>query len=833
MTANGTLMGERQLQRRLQRKPGSGSDREPAGGDYARDIGNACDARAVAGNQALQHRIQTRLHVSTPGDPYEREADEVAERVMRAPADAGPPRISPLAPGVQRACADCAEEEAVPVQPKRADGEQSGPSAVPHRLATATRAGQPMRRELRNFFEPRFGRDLDHIRIHTDTAARRAARRLNAKAFTTGRDIAFDHGQYRPDTSTGRHLLAHEITHVLQQDGYRRAVQRREYGPLEDSADMGKGDWTHADRLTNSEQWRSANHYNLTTGNSAAYTQIDQRRDFYLWFYHAMVNRGHDIRWPLAAYAVADGANEGANRMNENARAIAQSLPWIGSDPVSQRSDTLETLLRRGNQVIFDDVFPKLHRVYTSDTKLVGEAARQWDAQTLIEEQNLIQPMYAELSPQDLQVMSGLAKQQGLAGSSVPKALVALTSMFQDSAGSIDASGYNTGGNVPPFPSGWDITDPVNRFRYGMYLADYFSPVSGNVDKHREGSMQRALDIPVPTASTVYTNGDMLKRFDRFKGLHRLSSAMTNSDTTQDQLRAMIQKLSPDERAVLTRDPWYVATLRHQHGMSPNQAELLLRSEDLSKCGNLFQVIGRIEGVSGDIKAGDNIIVWVDDKNWTNTWHPERVVVQAVSNTAYARFAPSPFKWVWKDALQCYPPKRPEPEPVPDPEPIRHTYPVYFDTGSATLHNDSHEFSGIMVLNGVLERLAQYGDDDAIDSIELHLVGHASPVWKGAKSEMGAFGKNFALASARAEYIRHYIYSRYGEFKGAVPVVVRAPEAAPVAPLENTTPATPASTGSLGSIEGLLRTFDPDDNDQKYRRVDVNIVARPKRRGAP
>lgn len=135
-----------------------------------------------------------------------------------------------------------------------------------------------------------------------------------------------------------------------------------------------------------------------------------------------------------------------------------------------------------------------------------------------------------------------------------------------------------------------------------------------------------------------------------------------------------------------------------------------------------------------------------------------------------------------------------------------------------------------MVLNGVLERLARYGDDEAIDSIELHVVGHASPVWKGAKSDISAFGKNVDLASARAEYIQHYIYSRYGEFKGAVPVVVRAPEAAPVAPLENTTPAAPAATGSQGSIEGLLQTFDPNNDDQKYRRVDVIIIARPKRR---
>ena len=69
--------------------------------------------------------------------------------------------------------------------------------------------------------EPRFGRDLGGVRIHTDAAAARAAEAPNAAAFTVGGDIHFAEGRYQPDTLPGRHLLAHELTHTVQQEGRR------------------------------------------------------------------------------------------------------------------------------------------------------------------------------------------------------------------------------------------------------------------------------------------------------------------------------------------------------------------------------------------------------------------------------------------------------------------------------------------------------------------------------------------------------------------------------------------------------------------------------------
>ncbi|NIM15976.1 MAG: DUF4157 domain-containing protein, partial [Candidatus Aminicenantes bacterium] len=78
--------------------------------------------------------------------------------------------------------------------------------------------GQPLPESTRTFFEPRFGYDFSKVRVHTDAKAAETAKSINAKAFTTGKDVVFGAGQYSPGTSIGRGLLAHELIHVLQQE---------------------------------------------------------------------------------------------------------------------------------------------------------------------------------------------------------------------------------------------------------------------------------------------------------------------------------------------------------------------------------------------------------------------------------------------------------------------------------------------------------------------------------------------------------------------------------------------------------------------------------------
>jgi hypothetical protein len=77
--------------------------------------------------------------------------------------------------------------------------------------------GQPLEKSVREFFEPRFGHDFSHVRVHHDTRAAESSHAMNAQAYTLGRDIAFGTGQYGPGTTEGRRLIAHELSHVIQQ----------------------------------------------------------------------------------------------------------------------------------------------------------------------------------------------------------------------------------------------------------------------------------------------------------------------------------------------------------------------------------------------------------------------------------------------------------------------------------------------------------------------------------------------------------------------------------------------------------------------------------------
>jgi hypothetical protein len=80
-----------------------------------------------------------------------------------------------------------------------------------------TGGGQPLPLSLRTFFEPRFGYDFSYVRVHTDEKAQRSARRVNAHAYTIGNHIVLGRGQLDSSTIEGRRLLAHELTHVIQQ----------------------------------------------------------------------------------------------------------------------------------------------------------------------------------------------------------------------------------------------------------------------------------------------------------------------------------------------------------------------------------------------------------------------------------------------------------------------------------------------------------------------------------------------------------------------------------------------------------------------------------------
>lgn len=162
--------------------------------------------------------FQAKLAISQPNDPHEEEADKVAREVLRSPLPlTGAPL--PLAPAVNRKCAGCLEED---VELRR---QEASPSSV---QSTISSQGNPLSSATREFFEPRFGHDFSHVRVHTDDGAAASARSVNALAYTVGTDIVFGSGQYAPETAKGSELLAHELTHVTQQAQGHLALQRQQ-----------------------------------------------------------------------------------------------------------------------------------------------------------------------------------------------------------------------------------------------------------------------------------------------------------------------------------------------------------------------------------------------------------------------------------------------------------------------------------------------------------------------------------------------------------------------------------------------------------------------------
>ena len=160
--------------------------------------------------------LQPKLKIGAVDDPLELEASRVADEIMRMPAPAA--ILGSGLPSVQRKCAAC--EEATEVPSLRMDGSSLAgqATAVPAAARGVLRSpGQPLDPATRAIMEPRFGRDFSHIRIHADERAAEAARSVSALAYTIGDDIVFGAGRYAPASGDGRRLLAHELTHVVQQ----------------------------------------------------------------------------------------------------------------------------------------------------------------------------------------------------------------------------------------------------------------------------------------------------------------------------------------------------------------------------------------------------------------------------------------------------------------------------------------------------------------------------------------------------------------------------------------------------------------------------------------
>jgi hypothetical protein len=183
--------------------------------------------RKCSGCAAQDAQGQAKLSVSKPSDPLEQEADRFADQVMQGDT----PVVSHgAAPTVQRDALEEGVEQAEGIEDEEADTHPQGegtamlyakreretPAALPVRFIPQ-HGGQPLEPSVRRFMRERTGFDFADVRVHADAEASASASRLAARAYTVGRDIYFNRGQYQPESREGRTLLAHELAHVVQQ----------------------------------------------------------------------------------------------------------------------------------------------------------------------------------------------------------------------------------------------------------------------------------------------------------------------------------------------------------------------------------------------------------------------------------------------------------------------------------------------------------------------------------------------------------------------------------------------------------------------------------------
>ncbi|GEM_PF-5525958 len=168
------------------------------------------------GRPAAAPFIQTKLKIGSPGDSFEREADSMADYVMsglNSKKSSSQPASGTVAPGIQKM--DNEEEQVM----TKADAaiSSSAPQNLHARLSSSKGQGSALQTDIRTKMESGFNANFSNVRIHTGPSAIQMSRDIGARAFTYGSDIYFNQSEYNPGSKRGQHLLAHELTHTIQQ----------------------------------------------------------------------------------------------------------------------------------------------------------------------------------------------------------------------------------------------------------------------------------------------------------------------------------------------------------------------------------------------------------------------------------------------------------------------------------------------------------------------------------------------------------------------------------------------------------------------------------------
>jgi Domain of unknown function (DUF4157) len=453
------------------------------------------------------------------------------------------------------------EVQTKPALQKSPDGNLQAGGSIESQLNSSKGGGSPLSEDVRSFMEPRFGADFSGVRVHTGGEAVQMNREVNAQAFAHGQDVYFGKGKGPGKDS----LTAHELTHVIQQSStptyQARSIQRKEV--KNDSEIQSNRDWTEADRKNNTQRWKDACLVNLKAADSSQYVKVVERRDFYKWFYEYTAALGYTTRWALAAYIVANGAHQIVDMDEKHA---------LANDVLNMANVELQGAMREGNQVIFDNVLPKLKKLFDGGP-LKGKSALESDMTMLAEEQSLIQPMYSRMSKDTVDQLDYIARKKRFAG----------WGAWWTDEDKVPTVKDNNDGRVPGFNQP-NIQNIGDRWTYGMTLGNQFT---------RGGSGFSPGNHSMPTVESSYNNGSEFSKVDTRANLHKLDAWLNPNRLSRirgnpgSDIEAIIKSLTTFEKQQVLRDSspdgWSYSLQFAEFSISESIVKQALPSEQASE----------------------------------------------------------------------------------------------------------------------------------------------------------------------------------------------------------------------------------------------------------
>ncbi|MBW4434471.1 MAG: DUF4157 domain-containing protein [Pelatocladus maniniholoensis HA4357-MV3] len=304
-------------------------------------IGNRAATQLLA-NSSGQY-VQPKLTIGEPGDKYEQEADQVAAefvQYMNAPALLQASQNE----SIQRQDMEDDELNMKPMLQRQPDG-GAATSDLETSINQARGGGQPLADNIREPIEQALGADFSGVKIHTDAQSDQLNQSIQARAFTTGQDVFFRQGEYNPKSRGGQELLAHELTHVVQQSG--GTVQRSPYR-AEDFAAISNHDATNPPQIQ------------LYSAMEASELIENKYKAWRQWYYEVCIPAMQTI----AAKAGQDFNQYLATKSQDEFEQAMTSLHTEAKDErYSSWSENFRRLSSTDNSLVQSDKYPGMNRV--------------------------------------------------------------------------------------------------------------------------------------------------------------------------------------------------------------------------------------------------------------------------------------------------------------------------------------------------------------------------------------------------------------------------------------------------------------------------------------